>query len=258
MKAVILAGGLGTRLAEETDVIPKPLVQIGGLPILWHIMKILSHNEINDFIICCGYKGYEIKKFFSDYYMRNSDVTFDLGANTTTFLNQRTENWKVTLVDTGDDALTGARLKAIQSIVSKEDSFLMTYGDGVADVDIKKLTEFHNNHGKLATVTAVVPPGRFGRIERDSSANVIGFDEKPAGEVGLINGGFFVLNPDCFDYIYDQNEPWETGGLARICEAGELKAYAHNGFWKPMDTLRDKIVLNDLWETGEAPWKVWA
>lgn len=257
MKAVILAGGLGTRLSEETGTKPKPMVEIGGKPILWHIMKIYSQHGINDFVICCGYKGYMIKEFFSNYFLHTSDVTFDLANNSMTVHEKRAEDWRVTLVSTGDDTMTGGRLKRVAPYIEGEDAFCFTYGDGVADVDITKSLEFHREHGRLATLTAVVPPGRFGALDIDESGGVQAFREKPRGDGALINGGFFILSPKVVDYISDDATIWEQEPLSQLAEDRELAAFKHEGFWQPMDTIREKNYLNSLWESGKAPWKIW-
>jgi glucose-1-phosphate cytidylyltransferase len=256
MKAVILAGGLGTRLAEETHLKPKPMIEIGGKPILWHIMKIYSSHGINDFIICAGYKGYIIKEYFANYFLHMSDVTFDMTTNQMEVHEKKAEPWKVTLVDTGDETMTGGRLKRVAAYLGDEEAFCFTYGDGVSDVDIRALIKFHQEHGKLATLTVVQPPGRYGAIERSGSL-VTGFIEKPRGDGGLINGGFFVLSPKCLDLIEGDKTSWESGPLARLAEDGEMMAFEHNGFWQPMDTLRDKVYLEHQWDAGKAPWKVW-
>jgi len=257
MKAVILAGGLGTRIAEETSTRPKPMIEIGGKPILWHIMKLYSFHGINDFVICCGYKGYVIKEYFANYFLHMSDVTFDMQANHMEVHQQNVEPWRVTLVDTGDSTLTGGRLKRVADYVRNEEAFCFTYGDGVADVDITDEIAFHRAHGKLATVTAVLPPGRYGALKMQGE-NVIGFSEKPRGDGGYINGGFFVLSPLCLDLLVDDRSSWEGEPLVRLAERHQLMAYEHNGFWQPMDTLRDKNLLEELWAAGRAPWKVWA
>lgn len=256
MKAVILAGGLGTRISEETSVRPKPMVEVGGRPILWHIMKIYSAHGINDFIVCCGYKGYIIKEYFANYFLHMSDVTFDMQNNKMEVHQHNAEPWRVTLVDTGEDTLTGGRLKRIASYVKDEDAFCFTYGDGVADVDIRALVNFHRQHGKRATVTAVQPPGRYGALSMDGN-RVCGFIEKPQGDGGWINGGFFVLSPDCIGLVKDDGSSWEGEPLSQLAAQGELMAFWHNGFWQPMDTLRDKNHLEGLWQSGAAPWKVW-
>ena len=257
MKAVILAGGLGTRLSEETETKPKPMVQIGGMPILWHIMKIYSAHGINDFVVCCGYKGYVIKEFFANYFLHISDVTFDLSDNSMELHNQRTEPWKITLVETGLSTMTGGRLKRVRDYLSDCEDFCMTYGDGVADIDVRALVAHHRTHGKLATVTAVQPPGRFGVLAVDEASIVRTFAEKPQVETGRINGGFFVLNHNVLDSIADDSTVFEREPLESLAAAGELSAFDHGGFWHPMDTLRDKRLLDDLWNEGRAPWKVW-
>lgn len=256
MKAVILAGGLGTRISEETHLKPKPMIEIGGKPILWHIMKTYSAYGVNDFVICCGYKGYLIKEYFANYFLHMSDVTFDMANNQMKVHQQKAEPWKVTLVDTGEDTLTGGRLKRVTDYIQNEDAFCFTYGDGVSNVDIRTSIEFHRQHGKLATVTAVQPPGRYGALER-SGDQVTGFVEKPRGDGGLINGGFFVLSPRCLDFIEGDHSSWEGVPLTRLAKMGEMMAYEHNGFWQPMDTLRDKNHLEELWASGKAPWKIW-
>jgi len=256
VKAVILAGGLGTRLAEETQVRPKPMVEIGGRPLLWHLMKAYSAHGVDDFVVCCGYKGYVIKEYFANYFLHVSDVTFDVAANTMEVHRERAEPWRVTLVDTGDDTLTGGRLKRIAEYVADEDAFCMTYGDGLGDVDITALVDFHRDHGRLATVTAVKPPGRFGALDLDGD-RVTGFTEKPPGDDGLINGGFFVLHPSCLDLVEGDDTRWEDQPLKALADRGELRAYHHAGFWQPMDTVRERDLLADLWESGRAPWKVW-
>ena len=256
MKAVILAGGLGTRISEETHLKPKPMIEIGGKPLLWHLMKIYSSHGINDFIVCCGYKGYIIKEYFANYFLHMSDVTFDMTNNKMKVHQQNSEPWTVTLVDTGEDTQTGGRLKRVASYLKNEKAFCFTYGDGLANVDITKLIKFHKSHGKLATVTAVQPPGRYGALNRDNDL-VIGFVEKPKGDGGWINGGFFVLSPECFDYIDSDDTAWEQKPLKDIAIKGELMAYEHKDFWQPMDTLREKNLLEELWETNTAPWKVW-
>jgi glucose-1-phosphate cytidylyltransferase len=256
MKAVILAGGLGTRISEETSVKPKPMIEIGGKPILWHIMKTYSHHGINDFIICCGYKGYVIKEYFANYFLHMSDVTFDMEFNQMQVHQRHAEPWKVTLVDTGDDTMTGGRLKRVASYVMSEEAFCLTYGDGVGDVNITELLAFHKAQQVKATLTAVLPPGRFGAL--DIQANrVKSFREKPQGDGAMINGGFFVLSPQVLDYISDDQIIWEREPLERLAQNGELAAFPHQGFWQPMDTLRDKNLLEDLWASGKAPWKVW-
>lgn len=256
MKAVILAGGLGTRISEETHLKPKPMIEIGGRPILWHIMKLYSTHGINDFVICCGYRGYVIKEYFANYFLHMSDVTFDMQTNQMEVHEKKAEHWKVTLVDTGDDTLTGGRLKRVAKHVQDEEAFCFTYGDGLADVDIGKLIAFHKSHGKKATVTAVQPPGRYGAIEK-SGDQVTGFIEKPRGDGGLINGGFFVLSPACIDLIDGDETSWEGQPLTKLAFEGEMMAFEHHGFWQPMDTLREKTYLEELWDSGRAPWKIW-
>lgn len=256
MKVVILAGGLGTRISEETHLRPKPMIEIGGKPILWHIMKMYSSHGINDFVICCGFKGYVIKEYFANYFLHMSDVTFDMANNQMQVHQQNVEPWRVTLIDTGDDTLTGGRLKRVADYIRDEKAFCFTYGDGVSDVDITGLVRFHKEHGKLATVTAVSPPGRYGALER-SGNRVTGFSEKPRGDGGMINGGFFVLSPKCLDLIEGDASSWEARPLKDLSAMGEMMAYEHRGFWQPMDTLRDKTMLEDLWASGNAPWKTW-
>jgi glucose-1-phosphate cytidylyltransferase len=256
MKAVILAGGLGTRISEETHLKPKPMIEIGGKPILWHIMKGYSAHGVNDFVICCGYKGYIIKEYFANYFLHMSDVTFDMAANRMEVHERHAEPWRVTLVDTGEDTLTGGRLKRVAPYVKDEAAFCFTYGDGVADVDIQAQIKFHANHGKLATVTAVQPPGRYGALQL-AGDQVHGFIEKPRGEGGLINGGFFVLSPKVLELIDGDNTPWESAPLQTLARQNQLMAFEHQGFWQPMDTLREKTLLEQLWESGRAPWKVW-
>jgi glucose-1-phosphate cytidylyltransferase len=255
LKAVILAGGLGTRLGEETSVRPKPMVEVGGMPILWHIMKIYSAHGVNDFVVCLGYKGYLIKEYFANYFLHTADVTIDLRQNSTEIHEKRTEPWRITLVDTGADTQTGGRLKAVSEYLTPGEPFCFTYGDGVASVDVTALIDFHKAHGKKATITAVAPPGRFGALEFEGEL-VRSFREKPAGDGGLINGGFFVLDPSVVDLIDDASSIWEQKPLEELAAAGELVAYRHSGFWQPMDTLRDKTYLDDLWREG-APWKCW-
>lgn len=258
MKAVILAGGLGTRISEETNLKPKPMVEIGGKPILWHIMKTYSHHGINDFIVCCGYKGYVIKEYFANYFLHMSDVTFDMQQNKMEVHHHYAEPWRVTLVDTGEDTMTGGRLRRVAPYLQGEDAFCFTYGDGVSDVDITKLIDFHRAHGLQATLTATYPPGRFGAIDIHPDQRVASFKEKPKGDGGLINGGFFVLSPKVVDLITGDQCVWEREPLEKLAELGQLKAYPHEGFWQPMDTLRDKLYLEELWATGKAPWKLWA
>lgn len=256
MKAVILAGGLGTRLSEETGSRPKPMIEIGGKPILWHIMKIYSSHGINDFIICCGYKGYVIKEYFANYFLHMSDVTFDMKNNSMVVHDKRAESWKVTLVDTGDDSMTGGRLLRVKEYLKNESSFCLTYGDGVGDINITELIKFHNDHGKQATLTSTYPPGRFGALEI-SDGVVLSFQEKPKGDGGKINGGFFVLNPSVIDSINSDGSVWEKEPLMGLASAGQLMAFEHEGFWQPMDTLRDKVHLEELWASNNAPWKTW-
>jgi glucose-1-phosphate cytidylyltransferase len=256
MKAVLLAGGLGTRISEETHLKPKPMIEIGGKPILWHIMKLYSAHGVNDFVICCGYKGYIIKEYFANYFLHMSDVTFDMASNKMEVHQRNAESWRVTLVDTGDDTLTGGRLKRVAPYIQNEEAFCFTYGDGVSDVDIAKSLAFHKQHGKLATITAVQPPGRYGAIER-SNNRVTGFAEKPRGDGGLINGGFFVLSPNVLDLIEGDQTSWESEPLGELAAQGEMMAFEHQGFWQPMDTLRDKNLLEELWDSGKAPWKIW-
>jgi len=256
MKAVILAGGLGTRISEESHLRPKPMIEIGGKPILWHIMKIYSAHGVHEFVICCGYKGYMIKEYFANYFLHSSDVTFDIANNDLTVHQRYAEPWRVTLVDTGETTHTGGRLKRVAAYVANEDSFCFTYGDGVADIDITQELAFHREHGKLATVTAVQPPGRYGALRLQGSA-VTGFMEKPRGDGGLINGGFFVLSPKCLDLIASDDTAWEAEPLAQLAQRGELMAFEHRGFWQPMDTLRDKNQLEELWTARAAPWKTW-
>ncbi len=256
MKAVILAGGLGTRISEETHLRPKPMIEIGGKPILWHIMKIYSAHGVNDFVICCGYKGYLVKEYFANYFLHMSDVTFDMTKNSMEVHQHHAEPWRVTLVDTGENTMTGGRLKRVGNYVQDEEIFCFTYGDGIADVDISATISFHKSHGKLATVTAVQPPGRFGALSITDDS-VAGFSEKPRGDGGLINGGFFVLSPLCIERIAEDSTSWELEPLTSLASDGELKAWVHNGFWQPMDTLREKNMLETLWQSGNAPWKVW-
>lgn len=256
MKAVILAGGLGTRLSEETIVKPKPMVEIGGKPILWHIMKIYSEHGIRDFVICLGYKGYVLKEYFANYFLHMSDVTFDIALNRMDVHNNGAEPWRVTLVDTGEDSMTGGRLKRVRHYLKDEVMFCFTYGDGVGDIDIGRTISFHKSHGKLATMTATQPPGRFGALRMEGDA-IHSFQEKPDGDGGWINGGFFVLSPKVIDYIEDDRSIWEQKPLERLAAEGQLVAYKHQGFWQPMDTLRDKTHLESLWQSGNAPWKLW-
>jgi glucose-1-phosphate cytidylyltransferase len=256
LKAVLLAGGLGTRISEETHLKPKPMIEIGGKPILWHIMKLYSTYDVNDFVICCGYKGYVVKEYFANYFLHMSDVTFDMVNNRMEVHQNYAEPWRVTLVDTGEKTLTGGRLKRVAAYLQGETEFCFTYGDGVSDVNIAQLIDFHRSHGKWATVTAVQPPGRYGALQLDKD-RVAGFAEKPPGDGGLINGGFFVLSPRCLDVISGDRVSWEGEPLVKLAEEGELMAFEHRGFWQPMDTLRDKNRLEELWATGSAPWKVW-
>ena len=256
MKAVILAGGLGTRISEETHLKPKPMIEIGGKPILWHILKMYSAHGVNEFVICCGYKGYIIKEYFANYFLHMSDVTFDMANNRMEVHHKHAEPWRVTLVDTGDDTMTGGRLKRVFDYVKDDEAFCFTYGDGVSDVNISALIAFHRQHGKLATVTAVQPPGRYGALQMQG-ASVHGFMEKPRGDGGLINGGFFVLSPHCIARIAEDSSSWEGDPMTSLSKDGELMAFQHNGFWQPMDTLREKTMLEELWQTGKAPWKVW-
>jgi glucose-1-phosphate cytidylyltransferase len=256
MKAVILAGGLGTRISEETHLKPKPMIEIGGKPILWHIMKLYSAHGISDFVICCGYKGYVIKEYFNNYFLHMSDVTFDMSTNRMQVHQRNAEPWKVTVVDTGEDTMTGGRLKRVGTYIRDDEAFCFTYGDGVSDVDIRASIDFHRKHGKLATITAVQPPGRYGALQRTGD-QVTGFTEKPRGDGGVINGGFFVLSPRCLDLIEGDDMSWESKPLTQLAEQGQLMAFEHQGFWQPMDTLRDKTHLDALWASGAAPWKVW-
>ncbi|MGK2857255.1 MAG: glucose-1-phosphate cytidylyltransferase [Thermoanaerobaculia bacterium] len=256
MKAVLLAGGLGTRIAEETSVKPKPMVEIGGRPILWHIMKLYSAHGVNDFVICCGYKGYVIKEYFANYFLHMSDVTFDIATNEMHVHERHGEPWRVTLVDTGDETLTGGRLKRVAAHIRDEEAFCVTYGDGLSNVDLSAEIAFHREHGRWATVAAVRPPGRYGALQM-RGAEVAGFLEKPPGDGGLINGGFFVLSPKCLDLIEGDLTSWEGQPLSDLAKKGELMAFEHHGFWQPMDTLRDKNLLEELWASGRAPWKIW-
>lgn len=256
MKAVILAGGLGTRLSEETSVRPKPMVEIGGKPILWHIMKMYSWHGIHEFIICCGYKGYVIKEYFANYFLHMSDVTFDMRDNSLLVHEKRVEPWKVTLVDTGESSMTGGRLKRVADYVKDDEAFCLTYGDGVSDVDIGSTIAFHKAHGKAATLTSTWPPGRFGSLDVEGQ-RVMSFKEKPKGDGAIINGGFFVLSPKVLSYLGGDDTVWEQEPLTRLASEGELMAFHHEGFWQPMDTLRDKQLLEELWVDGSAPWKKW-
>ena len=257
MKAIILAGGYGTRLSEETDLKPKPLVEIGGKPILWHIMKIYSTHGVNDFIICCGYKSYLIKEYFANYFLHQSDVTFTMINNCMKVHQNNSEPWTVTLVDTGEETMTGGRLKRIKNYIKDEEAFCFTYGDGLGNIDISALIKFHQSHGKKATITATRPPGRYGAVKFGPGNMVSNFQEKPDGDGNWINGGFFVLSPDVTDLIKDDQSTWEEEPLTTLAKNHELYAYKHEGFWQPMDTLREKNMLNELWISGEAPWKVW-
>jgi glucose-1-phosphate cytidylyltransferase len=256
MKAVILAGGLGTRISEETVSKPKPMIEIGGKPILWHIMKTYSHFGVNEFVICCGYKGYIIKEYFANYFLHQSDVTFDIQENQMYVHHKRVEPWKITLVDTGENTMTGGRLKIVKEYIKEEEAFCFTYGDGLADIDISKLISFHFSHGKEATLTATFPPGRFGALEIDGTV-VKNFQEKPRGDGAFVNGGFFVLSPKVLDRIEDNNTVWEQTPLMGLAQDDELRAYKHEGFWQPMDTLRDKYALENYWSNKNAPWKLW-
>ena len=256
MKAVILAGGLGTRISEETHLKPKPMIEIGGSPLLWHLMKIYSFHGVKDFVICCGYKGYLVKEYFANYFLHMSDVTFDMKNNKMTVHQKNAEPWKVTLVDTGEDTQTGGRLRRVKEYVNDDENFCFTYGDGLSNVDIKGLLEFHKSQGKLATLTAIQPAGRYGSIEVDNSL-VNKFIEKPKGDGGWINGGFFVLSPKCIDLIENDKTSWEDYPLRELAKQKELTAYQHNGFWQAMDTLRERNLLEDLWQMKKAPWKVW-
>ncbi len=255
MKAVILAGGLGSRLSEETHLRPKPMIEIGGLPIIWHILKIYSCYGINDFIICCGYKGYFIKEYFANYLLHSSDVTVDLSSNKIEILKKKSDPWKITLIDTGEKTLTGGRLGRVKEYLDDED-FCFTYGDGVGDIDLKKVIAAHKNRGCIATITAVQPPGRYGSLNIKDN-KVVAFQEKPKGDNAWVNGGFFVLSPEVFRFIDGDNCIWEDEPLKELANIGELNVFKHLGFWQPMDTLRDKKILEDLWNTGNAPWKIW-
>lgn len=256
MKLVILAGGFGTRISEESHLKPKPMIEIGGKPILWHIMKIYAAHGINDFIVCLGYKGYVIKEYFANYFLHSSDVTFDILQNSMEVHQKNAEPWRVTLVDTGEESMTGGRLKRVSNYLTPGETFLFTYGDGVANIDITAELAFHKKHGKLATICAVQPPGRYGAILRNDDM-VVGFEEKPAGDGAWINGGFFVLEPGVLNYIENESTIWEGDPLKRIAYEGQLAAFEHRGFWQPMDTLRDKNQLETLWENKKAPWKIW-
>lgn len=256
MKAVLLAGGLGTRISEETDLKPKPMVEIGGKPILWHIMKNYSAHGINEFIICCGYKGYVIKEYFANYFLHMSDVTFDMSNNEMKVHQKKAEPWRVTLVDTGENTLTGGRLKRVQEYLRNEEEFCFTYGDGLSNIDITASIAFHKKQGKLATISAVAPPGRYGALQMNGDS-VNDFVEKPAGDGGMINGGFFVLSPKVIDMIEGDQTSWEGEPLKKLAAMGEMAAFKHEGFWQPMDTLREKNMLEELWKNNEAPWKLW-
>ena len=256
MKAVILAGGMGTRISEESQLRPKPMIEIGGRPILWHIMKIYSHHGINDFIICLGYKGYMIKEYFANYYLHGSDVTFDVRNNSVEYLQTHTEPWRVTLIDTGENSMTGGRLRRVAPHLNPGEPFCFTYGDGVSNIDVTRSIAFHRSHGKLATLSAVVPPGRYGALRLDGDT-VMEFIEKPPGDNAFINGGFFVLQPEVVGRIAGDETPWEAEPLTGLAREGQLVAFRHTGFWQPMDTLRDKTTLENLWVSGKAPWKVW-
>jgi len=256
MKAVILAGGFGTRISEETHVRPKPMVEIGGKPMLWHIMKHYSSHGIYDFVICCGYKGYLIKEYFANYFLHMSDITFDMDKNSIQVHHRKAEPWRVTLIDTGEETMTGGRLKRVASYLMDEEAFCFTYGDGLSDVDISAEIAFHKQHGKLATVLAVSPPGRFGALQLEGT-RVAGFGEKPRGDGGLVNGGFFVLSPKCVNLIAGDQTTWEAEPVNSLSQQGQLMAFKHDGFWQPMDTLREKNLLEELWVSGKAPWKSW-
>lgn len=256
MKAVILAGGLGTRLAEETSTKPKPMVEIGGRPIIWHIMKIYSHYGINDFVVCCGYKGYLLKEYFANYLIHNSDIKVCIDDNSVVVNRECRESWTIELVDTGDETMTGGRLKRVVKYLPSDAPFCLTYGDGVADIDISELIKFHNSHGRAATLTGVLPPGRFGALDLEG-ASVKAFLEKPKGDGAYVNGGFFVLSPSVISEIAGDETVWEQEPLNNLAKAGDLQCFLHDGFWQPMDTLRDKIYLQGLWEQNAAPWKVW-
>ena len=256
MKAVILAGGLGTRISEETIIKPKPMIEIGGKPVLWHIMKIYSSHGINEFIICCGYKGYVIKEYFANYFLHQSDITFDMSKNEMKIHQERAEPWKVTLIDTGENTMTGGRIKRIREYLEEDEDFCLTYGDGLANINLGELINFHKNHGKAATLSSVYPPGRFGALVINNNL-VDSFVEKPRGDGALINGGYFVLKTAIIDYIDQDSTVWEQEPLNKLAKGKELMAFKHEGFWQPMDTLRDKHYLEELWETGKAPWKLW-
>ena len=257
MKAVILAGGRGTRISEESALKPKPMIEIGGRPIIWHIMKLYGEHGIHEFVICCGYKGYTIKEYFGNYFLHSSDVTFDLRDNSVAIHNKKAEPWRVTLVDTGEDSMTGGRLKRVAPYVKDEEAFCFTYGDGVADIDLTALMQFHQRHGRLATVTAVKPPGRFGALSLKGHV-IDDFQEKPAGDGAWINGGFFVLSPKVIDRISDDQTVWEREPMEQLAREDQFRAFFHEGFWQPMDTLRDKALLEAMWQSGQAPWKLWS
>jgi len=257
MKAVILAGGLGTRLSEETDLKPKPMVEIGGKPILWHIMKTYSAHDVNDFVICCGYKSYIIKEYFANYFLHQSDVTFCMKDNSMQVHQNNSEPWTVTLVDTGENTMTGGRLKRVRDYVKDEEAFCLTYGDGVGNIDITRLIQFHKAHGKQATLTATRPPGRYGALKIGLDNSIEHFQEKPDGDGSWINGGFFVLSPNVIERIEQDSTTWEREPLEGLAKDRELVAFKHEGFWQPMDTLREKNLLNDLWDSGKSPWKIW-
>tara|TARA_B100000787_G_C16158051_1_gene279949 strand:- start:275 stop:1048 length:774 start_codon:yes stop_codon:yes gene_type:complete len=256
MKAVILAGGLGTRISEETHLKPKPMIEIGGKPVIWHIMKMYSFHGINDFIICCGYKGYIIKEYFANYFLHMSDITFNISENTMEVHKKEAEPWKITLIDTGESTLTGGRLKRVSSYLKDEEAFCFTYGDGVSDIDITQSIKFHRNHGRLATVSAVTPPGRYGSLDLQGDV-VKGFTEKPQGDGAVINGGFFVLSPEVLELIEGDHTSWEEEPLSNLAKNNNLMSFNHDGFWQPMDTLRDRNNLEDLWSKNMAPWKTW-
>jgi len=256
MKAVILAGGLGTRISEESHLRPKPMIEIGGKPILWHIMKMYSAHGVNEFVICLGYKGYVIKEYFANYFLHMSDVTFDMRENRMAVHQRKAEPWSVTLVDTGEDSMTGGRLRRVREYLTPGEAFCFTYGDGVSDIDITREIAFHHSHGRRATVAAVQPPGRYGALERDDD-KVSGFTEKPRGDGAWINGGFFVLQPEVLDLIEDDATSWEEAPMRALAKNGQMAAFEHTGFWQPMDTAREKNMLEDLWQSGKAPWKIW-
>ncbi len=256
LKVVILAGGLGTRISEETHLKPKPMTEIGGRPLLWHIMKMYSAHGLNEFIICCGYKGYVIKEYFANYFLHMSDITFDMTSNGMEVHQRKAEPWKVTLVDTGEHTLTGGRLRRVRKYLDGEEAFCFTYGDGLSDIDITQEINFHKKHGRLATIAAVQPPGRYGALEMAGN-KVSGFVEKPRGDGGRINGGFFVLSPKVIELIEGDKQSWELSPLEQLASSGELMAYEHDGFWQPMDTLREKNMLQEQWDSGDAPWKAW-